>query len=293
MSLQEIEEHIIGIIQLVEYQRLETCLGLSSAVILVYDYIVTFDLEVSLIWSHHSGWTWTSILFMFNRYLPFLSTANSLWHGFTSGLTLDACEQSFQVTGWLFLATITTAEIILTIRTWAVWQRNRTLTIVVSIVFVAVWGPNIAIMWIFLKSMEFGPIPYPGYQGCNIVKSSQIMAVTWALLVVYETVIFILMACRGYISYCNGGNSALFNVVYREGVVYYFYLFVLSLVNIIVISSHPRYIFILASSEHAIHAILASRMILPIRELASRDPFSSWELSTTGSSENYARPYQV
>lgn len=50
---------------------------------------------------------------------------------------------------------------------------------------------------------------------------------------------------------------------------------------------------ILLRSEHAIHAILASRMILHIRELASRDPFSTWELSTTGSSENHARPYQA
>ncbi|KAF4564078.1 hypothetical protein EYR36_003329 [Pleurotus pulmonarius] len=217
MSLHEIQEPVAGIIQLVEYQRLETCLSISSAVVLVYDYMITCDLEASLIWSHHSGWSWTAILFLLNRYLPFAGSAHSLWRGFTSGLTLDACEHSFQVTGWLFLATITTAEIILTIRTWAVWQRKQRLTIVLSVVFAAVWGPNIAVMWIFLKSMEFGSIPYSGYQGCNIVKSSQIMAVTWALVMVYETIIFILMAYRGYIGYRNGGNSALFNVVYRDG----------------------------------------------------------------------------
>lgn len=63
------------------------------------------------------------------------------------------------------------------------------------------------------------------------------MAVTWGLLMLYETgentptsdldydcgalidkqVILILMVYRGYISYRNGGNSALFNVVYRDG----------------------------------------------------------------------------
>lgn len=293
MSLQEIPEPVVGIVQLVEYQRLETCLSISSAVVLVYDYMITFDLEASLIWSHHSGWSWTAILFMLNRYLPFVGSANFLWHEFTSGVTHGVCENLFEATGWLILVSVTTAEIILTIRTWAVWQRTRILTIALSIFFVVVWGPNIAVMWIFLDSIEFGPTPYPGYQGCNIVKSSQIMAVTWGLLMLYETVILILMVYRGYISYRNGGNSALFNVVYRDGVLYYFYLFVLSLVNIIVISSHPRYIFILASYEHAIHAILASRMILHMRDLASRDPFGAWELSTAGSSENYTRPHPI
>ncbi|KAF4582329.1 hypothetical protein EYR38_002447 [Pleurotus pulmonarius] len=110
MSLQEIQDPVVNLIQLAAYQRLETLvasfsglaigtdspLAVSSAVVLVYDYMITCDLEASLIWSHHSGWSWTAILFLLNRYLPFAGSAHSLWRGFTSGLTLDACEHSFQ-----------------------------------------------------------------------------------------------------------------------------------------------------------------------------------------------------
>ncbi|KAF4581796.1 hypothetical protein EYR40_002814 [Pleurotus pulmonarius] len=187
MSLQEIQEPVAGIIQLVEYQRLETLvasfsglavgtdspLAVSSAVVLVYDYMITFDLEASLIWSHHSGWSWTAILFMLKRYLPFAGSANFLWHEFTSSVTHGVCENLFEATGWLILVSVTTAEIILTIRTWAVWQRTRILTIALSIFFVVVWGPNIAVMRIFLDSIECETASYTTYEAAPLLTATR------------------------------------------------------------------------------------------------------------------------
>ncbi|KAF4585293.1 hypothetical protein EYR40_002130 [Pleurotus pulmonarius] len=225
----------------------------------VYDYIITFDLEVSLIWFYHSGWSWTSALFMLNRYLPFVDTVNGLWppahwHG----------------------VKLTIPQVILTIRTWAIWHRDRKLAVVLLLFFAAVWGPTFAVMTIFTRSLEFGPAPFPGFVGCNFVAANQILFVTWALLMVYEAGILVLMAYRAYVGWSNGGgNTALFTAVYRDGILYYLYLFVLSLVNIIVIKVFPKYIILLAAVERVVHSVLASRVILHIRDLATRNPSSS------------------
>ncbi|KAG9218427.1 hypothetical protein CCMSSC00406_0007972 [Pleurotus cornucopiae] len=204
--------------ELIEYQWSETCLCLSSIVILVYEYTITLDLEVSLIWFYHSSWSWTSALFMVNRYLPFIVIPNFLW-------------------------------LIITIRTWAVWEMKRKVAIVVAIFFLALWTPSFIVMWRYLESIKLGPTPYPGYYGCSVTSSSQIMSAIWALLMTYETSIVVLMVYRGSLGYHKDGNTALFNAVYRDGIIYYLYVFVVSLVNVIVIASRPRYILLLASDD--------------------------------------------
>ncbi|KAL4260149.1 hypothetical protein AB1N83_008817 [Pleurotus pulmonarius] len=243
-SIQELEKLAVII---VEHQRLEIYVILSSTTVLVYDYILTFDKEVSLIWFYQSTWSWTSILFMLNRYLPFFDTFDSLWHNLMPGITPDACSKAYQAVCWLYILGIGVTEVVLTIRTWAIWRRSRKLAIFLSVFFVVVWGPAFAVLGVFINTIKFGPAPYPGFNGCNVIGASQILFVVWVLLIVYEAGILALMAYRGYIGYRDGGNTALFNAVYRDGILYYLYLFALSLVNITVIKMFPQDVILLAS----------------------------------------------
>ncbi|KAF4564074.1 hypothetical protein EYR36_003325 [Pleurotus pulmonarius] len=89
--------------QIREHQQLEASVVLFSTVILVYDYILTFDQEVSLIWFHRSSWGLTSVLFLVNRYLPFLNIANSVWHTFLPGATPASCKIAYLAIIWMGL----------------------------------------------------------------------------------------------------------------------------------------------------------------------------------------------
>jgi len=67
-------------------------------------------------------------------------------------------------------------------------------------------------------------------------------------------------------AYRSGGNSGLIKAVYRDGVVYYLYLFVLSFVNVVVVKTHPtQYQHLLTSMERLLHSILTSRVLLHMR----------------------------
>ncbi|KIM35818.1 hypothetical protein M413DRAFT_325366 [Hebeloma cylindrosporum] len=79
-------------------------------------------------------------------------------------------------------------------------------------------------------------------------------------------------------------NTSLMKVVYRDGVLYYLYLFVLSCINIIIVKTLPEdYQPLLSLVERMLHSILTSRVILHIRAQAVENP--AWsdgltELST-------------
>ncbi|KAJ3503599.1 hypothetical protein NLJ89_g8360 [Agrocybe chaxingu] len=69
-----------------------------------------------------------------------------------------------------------------------------------------------------------------------------------------------------YTALKQGGNHAMLKVVYRDGIVYYSYLFVLSLVNVIVMPRIPSDLAtLLALLVRTLHALLTCRVILHIR----------------------------
>ena len=94
---------------------------------------------------------------------------------------------------------------ILTIRTWAVWNRNRRLTIILPILFVLVWGlcfiflgkflislrceysyfhPTLTCGWFVLRAV--GDRPYPEFKGCFVTHADKFLEGQWALLMIWN-----------------------------------------------------------------------------------------------------------
>lgn len=103
------------------------------------------------------------------------------------------------------------SKVIMTMRTWAVWNRNRTLTYVLPIFFIFVWGGSMVTVGIFLRtvrcqhsffkkswppitllialffSLAVDPSPLTPYAGCHLTRSDPIIFVSWVLLLLYDT----------------------------------------------------------------------------------------------------------
>jgi len=158
------------------------------------------------------------------------------------------------------------AEIMLTLRVWAVWNKDRRLTIVLPIFFLLCSAPIVKVKLMFVKSLAFMPLVSPAFIGCLIIKGSTILSVAWCLLLVYEAGIFLLMLLKAVQCYKVGGRSRLFDVVFGNGLLYYMYLFMLALINVIISQAMPpSLIIVLASTERVLHAILGCRVVLDIR----------------------------
>ncbi|CAA7265648.1 unnamed protein product [Cyclocybe aegerita] len=210
---------------------------LAATVIFLWDYLLTFGMEVRYIWP--GKWTFVKIIFLIQRYVPFLDI---MWYGmhvsFGSNLTNEFCTRVNYVGKGLMLLGFVCSEVVLVFRIWAVWNRHHIMTILLPILFAACWIPPTVFLVEFIRSVRFANTHgYPCRQGF------------------YR------------------GHSTLFRTVYGEGIIYYFYLFALSTINIL-LNFNPSiaipYRFLAVQMSRSLHSILTSRVLLHIRAQTDR-----------------------
>ncbi|KAL5489765.1 hypothetical protein ACEPAI_4597 [Sanghuangporus weigelae] len=239
--------------------------------LLIYDvFFVTFDQEVTLVWP--SRWSLGKTLFFLNRYLPFVDTFLSLHH---SHYSLDRKEYC----PWLVVVGICISEVILMIRTSAIWERRRTIHYVLLFLGAGTLIPSIVMAQLEVMSLDYKP----GVHGGCIKSrpSSRIVFVAYLLLVVMcETTIAILTLVQAWCHYrSNQIESPLISQLYQDGLLYFVYLQVFLIFNIIIAFAGPPDIgTLLAIPQCVLHSLLCTRVLLHIRSHSRSSPE---EITTT------------
>ncbi|EEB92982.1 hypothetical protein MPER_08428, partial [Moniliophthora perniciosa FA553] len=206
------------------HQRIVSYVDVLSTFLLVYDVILNFNLELRHIW--HSKWSLLKVLYIIQRYLPFFDTAVMvLHHQFATGLSPRYCSINYHISGWCFVIGIVISEIVLTLRLWAVWRRSIPIAIGLAVFFLGCWVPCFVLLNQFLESMTFAIPPLPHFRGCFISGGSHILYMCWVLMMIYDTGTLIMIIIPGIRAYRMGGSSELLNVVYRDGAIYYAFIF--------------------------------------------------------------------
>ncbi|KAJ3572590.1 hypothetical protein NP233_g2982 [Leucocoprinus birnbaumii] len=259
--LQLLQEVIVG----VERSRQVNYCNVASITIMALDWLLTFEMEVSLIWT--AKWNTTKILYFLTRYLPFIDTSIVIYHQFGYALPVSVCKTTYQYAAFMFVFGMAFAELILTLRTWAVWEKDRRLTYALPALFAAVWISGFTIIGFYLRSTHHMASPVPQLFGCIVQDANQILASCYILLMGYDACILALMVVRGIAAFRSGGDSQFMRVVYSDGIIYYIYLFTLSFVNTIIILKLPGdYVNLMVMVERVIHSVLACRVVLHIRQ---------------------------
>ncbi|KAG7089116.1 hypothetical protein E1B28_010825 [Marasmius oreades] len=226
-------------------------------------------------------WSLLTVLYLVQRYLPFFDTAGLIiHHNFGANLSPRICSFDYSISGWSFLIGMLLSEIILTLRVWAVWKRSITVAMGLILFFLACWVPGFVWSAKFLGAVNFAT--YSNVPGCLIIGGRQILYLRWVLLMVYDTGILVMILIPGVAAYRRGRRSSeLVKTVYQDGVMYYAFTFLTSVINVIVnIALPPDLMFLLSSFERVIHSLLASRAILHIREVALRRSQEAPQCST-------------
>ncbi|PPQ82885.1 hypothetical protein CVT24_007844 [Panaeolus cyanescens] len=254
-----------------------TSFHVVAVVVFLWDYFLTFSAEVDLVWN--SKWNTMKVLFLVQRYMPFAdSVFLVLYLKFSNNMDPLKCQQFTTACSFLMVIGTALSEVILTLRVWAVWRRAKWLTIILPIGFAMFWVPNLVFIHIFGRSLKFITLPWEvtGAQ-CFLVGADRILYLAYVNLLVWDgdncPVTLILIAIPGYQIYRDGGGSSLVNTTFRDGAIFYLYLFALSVVNIIVIQALPDgFGNMLTILERCVHSCLTSRVLLHIREHARADP---------------------
>ncbi|KAF9553767.1 hypothetical protein CPC08DRAFT_216582 [Agrocybe pediades] len=252
--------------------RLVTCFDVAASSIFIWDYFMTLGMEIELVWS--SRWTFMKVVFLIQRYLPFFDTIGLvLSHQLLHGLSPDTCQNLYRVSAVAIVLGFFFSEIILTVRAWAVLnaQCMPWISKILPFFFVGWWSLDLYFVSSFLKSLQIGPPPFPSFAGCFVTGANESLILCWTIVLIWDALVLLMMVVPGLEAYRSGGETALLDIVYREGMVYYLYLFILSVVNIVIVKLLPaEYQNLFTSTERVIHSILASRVLLHIRCYAAR-----------------------
>ncbi|KAF9001270.1 hypothetical protein BDQ17DRAFT_631505 [Cyathus striatus] len=288
-----------------QHIKLFNYLDVASISIFVFDYFLTLELEIKCIWS--TKWSTLSLMFLFTRYLPFVESSVLLYRIFAPGLSTETCNQMFKVHTLLALAGIAVGEIILSLRTWAIWSRNKIVGIGLVIFWFSATIPAIPVMLSFSANAKFVDPPYHPFRGCFLQGGSRILSIEWILLMIYDAGLLALMTVQALRTVTTGNEiflkafftssrpGELLKPILKDGILYYFYLFVLSALNVVVIRAMPiDYLNLLAMLERVIHAILTCRVVLHIRDSARTEAChdSLNECYLSGSSMQFLRTPQ-
>ncbi|KAI0748966.1 hypothetical protein BC629DRAFT_1179933 [Irpex lacteus] len=230
--------------------------------LLVYDYLCTLADEISLVWLQ--PWNIGTVLFLLNRYPPFLDTFLSL-HALTTVQYPEVCIRNFKAVTWLIVSGVFIAEMILMIRTYAIFQRNRWMKIFLCSLMTLVVVPGCVVVELELQSLHYGYPKNQPYFGCYLTQPpSVVIFIAYVLVLFSETIIVGLTAFKA-IQHLRRSRSALVVHLYRNGLLFYVYILLISLANVIVpVVGASELANWLATPQRVLHSIFCTRVLLSI-----------------------------
>ncbi|TCD65721.1 hypothetical protein EIP91_002297 [Steccherinum ochraceum] len=224
-----------------DYQRarIKSYMRVAPAALLLYDYLLTLGSEMNVMWP--SRMSPMKALYLYTRYSAFVDVTMAVYYQLKTDVPAILCKRIYSIAAWLIVIGIIVAEVILMVRTWAIWNRSRRMAaVLIGISVVAVVGACV-MEGLYLKTLNFTTPPGPTYPGCHLMGGNVTLGVNFIIIIVIETVVLILTLTGGIqrFRFAATGQKGLVSVLYRDGMLFYVYLFGISLLNFIVILVLP------------------------------------------------------
>ncbi|KAF9457304.1 hypothetical protein BDZ94DRAFT_1326365, partial [Collybia nuda] len=191
---------------------------IAACVVLVYDHILTFSEEVERVWKKKI--TGVSILFLINRYVtPLLFIViidafdDPIW-------TRSVCNRFVSFEGFSTVALIAICEIIMILRTYALYGQSR----FILIPLMALWILQLTSSSIAMHAGFPLSLP-PGFVGCIFTGSSTLFPAVWVTPLITDSVIFPLTIWRTRNFIKEHKNTLTIYIFSRDGAMYFFIIF--------------------------------------------------------------------
>ncbi|KAJ6568805.1 hypothetical protein B0H19DRAFT_1373275 [Mycena capillaripes] len=238
--------------------------NLASVAILFFDYLLTLNLEVTLVWP--SRWSISKVLFVLSRYLPFLEIPFILYYIFARNPSLTHCRIINSTVIIARLIGIALAEAILVVRTYALSGKERRILGIFGTVFAI--GASISVLTLstFIQGSKYD-VPPLQLPGCHLSGGTFILVgIPFIIIVLNELALMSYTVWIGLKAYRYSHNPLVITL-YRDGIMYFVFLTIGSLINLVILVAGPSNTQdLLNSFLRVVHAIFACRIILHVRE---------------------------
>jgi len=246
--------------------------NLCAVTLLVYDTLINVEDEVKYIWCQK--WSPVKSIYIASKYLAFVDGALVINILLRPGQSPDECMHYYTVMTYVLIAGMALSEVILLLRTWAIWALSRYVLVYLIVIDLAFTIVGFSRLHHSLGGFEFASSsPLPTIRPCfpEFLLSSNGIYIDYVCIMVAECNVLALTLWRGYMQW-RGSDNTLINILYRDGIMYFACLFVISGVNVLFYTLQNRtlYWMLLVEPQRIAHAILAARLVLNVRWYAER-----------------------
>ncbi|KAH8118995.1 hypothetical protein DFH11DRAFT_413474 [Phellopilus nigrolimitatus] len=244
--------------------------NISALAAFIYDYIITFDEEVTLVWG--SAFGPGKVLFFLNRYfglatLLFLNIVMSL-----SNMSHEVSTAWIRVNWVAGIIVAAFAEMTLQLRLYAMYDRSWTIVVLLIISCASTVG---AMIGISVKIMKVEGATFHHYGDsfnqnmCTPGIVTDAFKTFWSPLLVNEALLFSLAVYKGVRSLRRGSRmgNRLIRFLVRDSVLFFFIVFASFFANELVwLIGGGQYVEILVGFAIANASIWSQRLLLNIRK---------------------------
>ncbi|KAJ7482185.1 hypothetical protein B0H11DRAFT_1213715 [Mycena galericulata] len=259
---------------LVSDLQIVTYVKVAFLALLAYDTLLQIGQEYRYIWK--SRWGVIKCLYLWTRYSTFIDTIIAVQERFDTHRDVANCNQVMDFTTFFAMFGIGMAEIILMIRTYAMYERSKKLlvfffTLWFTVGVVDIWA---AFRWTESYHIESAP---SAISACYLGSSSGIGLVCYITLVVGETVIVLLTLRKGLQTFFRSKSTKsqpteLVTSFYRDGILFYLAILPISIVNVVTFFVAPPGLSRIADTPLRVtHTILCCHLVTHVRSIASEE----------------------
>ncbi|KAI0812520.1 hypothetical protein BC629DRAFT_1589276 [Irpex lacteus] len=220
-------------IEAVQLQQAMNYVQVISVALLVYDWLLVLSDEVNHVWASH--WTFVKVLYLWTRYSPIADAILGMLAHFAM-LSPKQCRLTDTINSFLIAVGIYSSELVLVWRTFALWQDSKRVRYALGILWLSMSPIGLYFVIAFVSSTVYSSQPFAGQPGCNLVSASSLVAGDFIGLTILEICIVILTVVKGFQHISNTPDIVgvqYVRTLYRDGVLFFVFLAVLSLANVL------------------------------------------------------------
>jgi len=245
--------------------------GLANCAILFYDYFLTLADEIKYVWPGKKSLTlW---LFFANRYFPMSYQFWVLATSFTSSLNMKVCNRSAWYSIFVFIVCTPLAQVVLTLRIYAVAKKNIRIAIGLAVVTCSqlVFGIYLLVLGIRAGAQPLPPIPLDPYVLCAFVLRSDLLLAYTSISLFYDSLAFSLMVFLAKNSMPPGFKiPGLIRAIAEDTMRYFLVIFTAHFVFVMTLSLGQGPIKLLPGTGVVVYLpVMISRIMLSLRKVAA------------------------
>ncbi|CAL1708226.1 unnamed protein product [Somion occarium] len=196
-------------------------LSVAGLVVLLYDHVLTFNDEVSLVWRAPASFP--KYAFLFNRYLVLgclLAVAYEMC-GFI-GITLSdiGCRSLLFTTSILAIFSIGIANILVLLRVVILWDHRPIVVKLMTVGFITSFSAQVVTLGFSLSKLAPNVVWSTEAQMCITTTTTPIFVAVWACPMLYE-ILVLFSTVLNALDRPRGAQLPITKALYRDGIIYF------------------------------------------------------------------------